>query len=295
MIGGTCNLFINDDGLNGPLDKDLAEKRRKYYKLGNIGYVGRPKKNRAGLFKKASNLNYCIDVSCKVMAKMKRYEAEKAEKTESKEDKVKESDIVSPSTNELLIDNNDFDNDTDTKTNNSDLTESKNTELEDALLLSEKNENCSNNEVIIDTKSTRSKSIKHTRFAVNAPPSSAMKQALREVREEKNREFIAGGDITIGDIVLLLDADTRLGEKCIFQTVGEFKDEHVAFTQHHTRSMRVDFNYWENVIAFFTNHVYDIGISEACALGDVSPLVGHNAMLRVRYVLCCVHYLHYLH
>ena len=81
---------------------------------------------------------------------------------------------------------------------------------------------------------------------------------------------------------MLLDVDTRLSERCLFQTIGEFNDPYIAFTQHHTVSMWVEENYWENAVAYFTDHVYEIGIAQACALGNISPLMGHNASESVR-------------
>ena len=64
--------------------------------------------------------------------------------------------------------------------------------------------------------------------------------------------------------------------------IGEFNGPYIAFTQHHTVSMRVEENYWENATSYFTDHVYEIGIAQACALGNISPLMGHNVMLQVK-------------
>ena len=83
--GGTASLFVNDDGMQlvGP---ELAKARAAYYELNNIGWCSRPphkvrkkaKKGEAqpaddgtyfvrkGKFKKASNMNYCMDFSLRV-------------------------------------------------------------------------------------------------------------------------------------------------------------------------------------------------------------------------------------
>lgn len=76
MQGGTCNIFINDDGMQLiPEDERLA--RQEFYDEHNIGWVARPKHNpkpaegqevflRRGKFKKASNMNYALWVSNRV-------------------------------------------------------------------------------------------------------------------------------------------------------------------------------------------------------------------------------------
>lgn len=67
--GGTCSIFINDDGLQllSPGDRDA---RIAYYADHGIGWVARPKHDpapggfkRAGRFKKASNMNYALRLS----------------------------------------------------------------------------------------------------------------------------------------------------------------------------------------------------------------------------------------
>lgn len=91
--GGTASIFVNDDGMQ-LVSKDLADARKAYYELNNIGWCARPphkekskkkawgrkaeKTNdeeaeisttyflRKGQFKKASNMNYCLDFSLRV-------------------------------------------------------------------------------------------------------------------------------------------------------------------------------------------------------------------------------------
>ncbi|KAK5074616.1 hypothetical protein LTR24_010057 [Lithohypha guttulata] len=77
MQGGSANIFINDDGMQ-LVPQEEAEARRSYYEDNNIGWVARPKhqpkgdadgKNisvRAGKFKKASNMNYALNVSTRI-------------------------------------------------------------------------------------------------------------------------------------------------------------------------------------------------------------------------------------
>ena len=73
MQGGTVNVFVNDDGMQAGIKEEEAKERREYYEEHNIGWVARPKHNpsgkdgiafnRPGKFKKASNMNYAMNVS----------------------------------------------------------------------------------------------------------------------------------------------------------------------------------------------------------------------------------------
>ena len=65
--GGTSTIFVHDDGLQ-LLNKEEREKRIAFYADHNIGWVARPPHEadgykRAGRFKKASNMNYGLQVS----------------------------------------------------------------------------------------------------------------------------------------------------------------------------------------------------------------------------------------
>lgn len=164
--GGHCSIFINDDGLQLISDKDRRE-RLAYYEHHSISYVARPgndQRVRRGLFKKASNMNYAMNVSRDV-------------------------------------------------------------------------------ERVIAEEAVRGGQI------------SAL-SALEEVRMSLkwHEEFMAGGDITMGEIILLIDADTVIPEDCLWQTMGEFIDEpKVALTQHFTSPLpSPNPDYWERMMSHFT-------------------------------------------
>lgn len=81
MQGGTANIFVNDDGMQ-LIPVEEGQARRDYYDEHNIGWVARPKHNpkpaggekgfvRPGKFKKASNMNYAMNVSARVEDKLK--------------------------------------------------------------------------------------------------------------------------------------------------------------------------------------------------------------------------------
>lgn len=76
LQGGSCNLFINDDGLQ-LLDEAKRKARIDFYFDNNVGYVARPAHSnkrggfqRRGKFKKASNMNYALMIANKVEDKL---------------------------------------------------------------------------------------------------------------------------------------------------------------------------------------------------------------------------------
>ncbi len=63
--------------------------------------------------------------------------------------------------------------------------------------------------------------------------------ALDIVRAEEGR-FLGGGDVRIGDFILLVDSDTRIPVDCILPTVSELlQSPQVGFTQHLIAPMQV--------------------------------------------------------
>ncbi|KAJ9639144.1 uncharacterized protein PV06_09197 [Exophiala oligosperma] len=85
LQGGSASIFVNDDGMQ-LIPEEEARRRVQFYEDNNIGWVARPKHApngdsngqnvfvRAGKFKKASNMNYCLSVSSRVEDKMAEVE-----------------------------------------------------------------------------------------------------------------------------------------------------------------------------------------------------------------------------
>ncbi|KAK3186176.1 hypothetical protein K4F52_005166 [Lecanicillium sp. MT-2017a] len=74
LQGGSANMFVNDDGLQLLSDED-RQARIEFYADNSIGWVARPKHGengfkRRGKFKKASNMNFALMISCKVEEKL---------------------------------------------------------------------------------------------------------------------------------------------------------------------------------------------------------------------------------
>lgn len=105
------------------------------------------------------------------------------------------------------------------------------------------------------------------------------KQALKQVLDSDPRAK-AGGNIRMGEIILIVDSDTQVPEDCLMYGAAEmFLSPEVAIIQHSTGVMQVSWDYFENAITYFTNLVYG-AIRFAVGSGEIAPFVGHNAFLR---------------
>ncbi|WWC59194.1 uncharacterized protein I303_101743 [Kwoniella dejecticola CBS 10117] len=104
--------------------------------------------------------------------------------------------------------------------------------------------------------------------------------ALAQALEEKEGKAWAAGNIRIGEIILIVDSDTRVPEDCFADAVSEMKESpEVAIIQHASGVMQVAHHFFENGVAHFTRMIQH-AISYCCASGEVAPFVGHNAFLR---------------
>jgi hypothetical protein len=77
LQGGSANMFINDDGLQ-IMPEEERQARIDFYQDHSIGWTARPKHGsegfvRKGKFKKASNMNFGLMLSCNVEDKLCRY------------------------------------------------------------------------------------------------------------------------------------------------------------------------------------------------------------------------------
>lgn len=209
LQGGSANVFVNDDGLQ-LVTKEEALERIEFYEECGFGYVARPPHGqdgfkRKGRFKKASNMNYCLDISTKV--------------EDAFEILRSDAEIFTPQTE-----------------------------------------------------------------------SQAYLQALEQVVMNE-KSCWAGGDILCGEIILLIDSDTRVPEDCFLDAASEmFESPEVAILQHSSGVMMVVNNYWEQMIAWFTDLIY-FSISYVSASGaDTASFVGHNAFLKWRAVQECSYF-----
>jgi hypothetical protein len=133
--GGTASLFVNEDGMRC-VSPELQEARKAFYELNNIGWVARPKHHepkkasksglfsrkkasdieeaeqedtnyftRAGHFKKASNMNYCLDFSLRVEDELARLISETCEHRRCTQDDLtveEEEELYEQARNKML-------------------------------------------------------------------------------------------------------------------------------------------------------------------------------------------------
>jgi hypothetical protein len=201
LQGGSANIFINDDGFQLFTEEQRAE-RVDFYLRNGIGWVARPPHSkdfqRAGKFKKASNMNFALNISCCMEDKLKRMDRH-ADWSASDEGEATEW---------------------------------------------------------------------------------ALEQTLIEEEKRNGVQAFAGGNVRVGDYILIIDSDTRVPKDCLLDAVSELeKSPDVAILQFSSGVMQISHNYFENGITFFTNLIYT-AIKYGVANGDVAPFVGHNAVLR---------------
>ncbi|KAF3916725.1 hypothetical protein ABW20_dc0106750 [Dactylellina cionopaga] len=108
--------------------------------------------------------------------------------------------------------------------------------------------------------------------------------ALEIVVKQSEGRTIAAGNIRIGEIILIVDCDTKVPLDCLVMAAMEMAESpEVAIIQHASGVMQVVWNKFENAITYFTNLVYD-AIVFSVGQGDNAPFVGHNAFLRWKAV-----------
>jgi len=112
----------------------------------------------------------------------------------------------------------------------------------------------------------------------DADESENYKDILEEVVKE-DEGALAFGDIRIGDIILLVDCDTRVPEDCLLDAAIEFSELHdLAILQHKSSSMQVAHNYWESGILYFTQLIY-AATTYVAAAGKMGPFLGYISFL----------------
>ncbi|KAL1616786.1 hypothetical protein SLS54_008178 [Diplodia seriata] len=213
--GGTASIYVNDDGMR-LVKEDLQEARKAYYELNDIGWCARPKQNenpdatkgeihfvRKGQFKKASNMNYCLDFSLRV------------------EDELQK-----------IVD----------------------------LVCAERG--CTQEDLSIEEEA------------------SLYEKARDAVVEKDQGRTWAGGNVRLGELILIIDSDTRVPEDCLIYGALEMHESpEVALLQHASGILQVVHNVFENGITYFTNLIYT-SIQFAVGNGDCAPFVGHNTFIR---------------
>ncbi|KAH9923868.1 glycosyl transferase family group 2-domain-containing protein [Fomitopsis serialis] len=251
--GGTSTIFVNDDGLR-LLSVEERDTRIAFYANHGIGWVARPKHDdapdgfqRAGRFKKASNMNYGLRLSLIAETHLEKLLAEEKERGPRKSDSLGHDAEQRYGMQYQHRDGGNasvvgFGGEDDEKVNSEDW------ELEERAL-----------QLAIDE--------------------------VYESSGRKFRPWAANGRACrVGEIILIVDSDTIVPEDCFRDAAREMAEcPDVGVIQHESDVMQVAHHYFENGIAYFTRRINKC-ISYACANGEVAPFVGHNAFLRWRAV-----------
>lgn len=83
----------------------------------------------------------------------------------------------------------------------------------------------------------------------------AYDRLLQDVLEENGRAQ-RSGNVRIGDLVLLIDSDTRVPSDCLLDAASEFdQSPELGILQHTCGVLQVSFDYSENAVTWFTNYM----------------------------------------
>ncbi|TFK95710.1 glycosyl transferase family group 2-domain-containing protein [Pterulicium gracile] len=251
--GGTSSIFVNDDGLQLLSAEDRAA-RIAFYSDHNIGWVARPKHEdkgggfkRRGRFKKASNMNYALDLSLR-MEKFIRVLVEERERSRGASPAI----VLQQSTHLSDVP------DSSAHLPHPDYSAISSTSAYPSMDI------CSDEDRDLEEK--------------------ALEMAIEEVYEEsgkRHRPWAANArSLRVGGLILICDSDTIVPEDCFRDAAREMAESpELAIIQHESDVMQVSFNFFENGIAHFTRRINRC-ISMGTANGEIAPFVGHNAFLR---------------
>ena len=200
-LGGTASIFVADDGMQ-VVPAQQAELRQAFYKQHGIGWVARPPHGkdgfiRGGRFKKASNLNYALDVTLRLEDELLRLIAQTARESGRNADQLE---------------------------------------------VEEENE--------------------------------LYEQALSTIIKQDAGRTEAEGNVRMGEIILLIDSDTRVPVDCLSLAAMEMDESpEVAIIQHASGVLKVTDTWFEECIKFFTEIIY-LSIRFSVGSGDAAPFVG---------------------
>lgn len=111
--------------------------------------------------------------------------------------------------------------------------------------------------------------------------SRASEEILQQVIKEDGLAW-AGGDIRIGEIILIVDSDTRIPRDCLFDAATEFREfPDVAILQHKSGFIRITHNYWERWVINFNEFIYAF-IDYAATSDSIRPFLGYHRLITCR-------------
>ncbi len=266
LQGGTAGIVVSEDGML-LVDEQEQKIRKEFYERNNVGWVARPGHNvdgyvRKGRFKKASNLNFTCFLSQaveKMMQEARPRTVAELEKFKSDPRYLKVATVPEPATEEI-----------------------KDAEKQDAAKQADTTEiKVKSDEAVVEEVEEEDNSPLLTPDEwTDADDTELYRRCLETCLPRQHRLAQAKGNIRIGQLVLMIDSDTRVPEDCFLDAATEMMQcPDVGVLQHCSGVMLVSDSYFELCIAFFTRLV-NFAISFTVANGDVAPFMGHNAFLR---------------
>ncbi|KAF4469506.1 hypothetical protein FALBO_3597 [Fusarium albosuccineum] len=244
--GGTASVFINDDGMQC-IQPELAEARKQYYRENGIGFTARlPNRQQA---KKGSWLSWF----------------KKSNVSQNGDDEKK---TLSP---QEISNNIGFERKGKFK---------KASNMNYGLAFSNRVEDEMSRLIQLECEKRGC-----TEAELTAEDDGDIyEQALQNMLSEDEGRTWAEGNIRIGELILIIDCDTRVPIDCLLYGALEMHESpEVAILQHGSGVMQVVHNTFENGITYFTDVIYT-AIKYGVGTGDVAPFVGHNAFLRWKAV-----------
>ncbi|KAJ7366666.1 glycosyl transferase family group 2-domain-containing protein [Mycena albidolilacea] len=281
--GGTSTIFINDDGLRllSPPDRD---ERLTYYANHNIGWVARPRHEdaadgfkRAGRFKKASNMNYGLELSLKAERHLETLVARANAQAQQGTPTLAELGGA-PFAPALAGGHGHH------RMSLASTGDGRSFTGSGMYGIQYQNRDGDDHGIISAAWVALGSGGGDTPMIGEDLEERALGMAIEEMYEESGRRWrpwAANGKATrLGEYVLIVDSDTVVPEDCLRDAAREMSEcPTVAILQHESDVMQVAHHYFENGISYFTRRINRC-ISMACANGEVAPFMGHNAFLR---------------
>ncbi|KAL5351998.1 hypothetical protein ACLOAV_003862 [Pseudogymnoascus australis] len=240
--GGTASVFVNDDGMQ-VVEQEVAKARSQYYREHGIGYTARLPNRKLGPKKGGSWFRKSKSAT---------------------EDIVEDNDASTP---QEISNKIGFERKGKFK---------KASNMNYGLAFSNR----------VEDELHRLTQLEVAKRGINAEDLTVgnedelYEQALHNMLVADEGRTWAEGNIRIGELILIVDCDTRVPVDCLLYGALEMHESpEVAILQHGSGVMQVVHNMFENGITFFTNIVYT-SIKYGVGTGDVAPFVGHNAFLR---------------
>lgn len=252
LQGGTAGIIVSEDGML-LVDEQEQTIRKEFYERNNVGWVARPGHNkdgyvRKGRFKKASNLNFTCHLSMAIEEMMGKERPTTFGELESFRSNP---DYLKPTKDAMQ----------DTE---------KPTDLVQRSGLGQ---------FLKETGQVKSQPLAMDDWT-DADETELYRRCLEASLPRMHRLAQAKGNVRLGQLILLIDSDTRVPEDCLLDAASEMMQcPDVGVLQHCSGVMLVSDSYFELCIAFFTRLV-NFAISFTVANGDVAPFMGHNAILR---------------